>query len=554
MGDLGAHVGDALAARARETLDAGEVAAWERLATQTIDMGIDYAALGLSWDHPQSRAASCGRDDALAAELVLPLRALNEDRLAGDSIAKTFNGAALPVDIMRGVVDSITARVLDGTFGAWRYANPTSAAQLAGLSAAQIARWASADATQVGTLRIHEVARMRAALLLLLAASVEGLVAGRRLLRRVAPALAEVVPASTRRRPLHDLADVAREGLLDVGDGHRVYYQVRGGNASLPLALFLHGGPGAGCAPNHARFFDPEKWRVCLLDQRGCGRSEYPGASPLEDNETPRLVADLEALRAELLGAEPWACVLGGSWGSTLALAYACSHAGALRSLVLRGVCLMRAREIDWLFGPRGGAATLAPRGFDEFRRHVLPDVDVTTLGDRDASSASRRAGVATFREGNWSFAWAPHLAAAEAKKRDGGGEFYANATTSAAADPANATAGAVVPALAPPCAALPGKKRVPARPLACHYSVHDGFLGESAVLGAAAGLGDLPAIAVQGTADTICPPATADDLHAAWPELELRLVSGAGHSHYDPDIQHELLEATDKTHATLFS
>ena len=121
-------------------------------------------------------------------------------------------------------------------------------------------------------------------------------------------------PVSTRRRSLHEAVDVAQEGEVDVGDGHRLYYQVRNGNASLPLALFLHGGPGAGCAPNHARFFDPTKWRVCLVDQRGCGRSTYPGASPLVDNDTPRLVRDLEALRAVVApGGEPWGCVLGGS-------------------------------------------------------------------------------------------------------------------------------------------------------------------------------------------------------------------------------------------------
>ena len=137
----------------------------------------------------------------------------------------------------------------------------------------------------------------------------------------------------------------------------------------LPTALWLHGGPGAGCYPNHARFFDPEKWRIVLLDQRGCGKSKYTGEC-WDSNDTPRLVNDLELLRTHL-NLTTWDCVQGGSWGSTLALAYAQSHPSSVRSIVLRGVCLMRPLEIDWLFSPNGGAASLAPKGYAAFRKHV---------------------------------------------------------------------------------------------------------------------------------------------------------------------------------------
>lgn len=176
---------------------------------------------------------------------------------------------------------------------------------------------------------------------------------------------------STPRRPLHRLADVAASGFLDVGEGHELYYELRGVDADLPLALWLHGGPGAGCAPNHARFLDPARWRVCLVDQRGCGRSRC-ASSPLESNDTPRLVNDLEVLRRTVRGGDrAWDCVVGGSWGSTLALAYCVAHPRAARSIVLRAVCLMRAREIDWLFSPDGGAAALAPKAWATFAAHV---------------------------------------------------------------------------------------------------------------------------------------------------------------------------------------
>ena len=382
--------------------------------------------------------------------------------------------------------------------------------------------------------------------------------------------------ASTRRRPLHRSPDLEQDGYLEVGDGHEIYYQVKtlkkNFGEPLPTALWLHGGPGAGCYPNHARFFDPEKWRIVLLDQRGCGKSKYTGEC-WDSNDTPRLVHDLELVRTHL-NLTKWDCVQGGSWGSTLALAYAQSHPSSVRSLVLRGVCLMRPLEIDWLFSPNGGAASLAPKGYAAFRKHVsleegCDDRDVLhayyerfkdsktrdaaarawAAWEGAASSISRRSGVATFSKGEWAFEHSPEYQ-----------EYMANRTRDKVASLANRTQsedyfnGTTVPELGSTVdKALPKPKRQPAQPmLTCAYSVKNGFLHEDSILSNIDKIRDIPCIAVQGAADPICPPRTAYDLHKAWPEMELVLVAGGGHSQYDPDVQHELLEATDRMHGRL--
>lgn len=375
---------------------------------------------------------------------------------------------------------------------------------------------------------------------------------------------------STTRRPLHRSPDIEKDGFIDVGEGHEVYYQVKSlkknFDTPLPVALWLHGGPGAGCFANHARFFDPDKWRMVLLDQRGCGKSTFSGEC-WDANDTPRLISDLEVLRTHL-NLTKWDCVQGGSWGSTLALAYAQSHPLTIRSLVLRGVCLMRPLEIDWLFSPLGGAASLSPKGYAAFRDRVSLPAD---CGERDvlnayyarfkdptkrdaaarawggwegaASSVSRRSGVTTFAGGEWAFAHSPEYT-----------EYMANRTRDKVAALANATSeeayfnGTKVPELGTAVQkALPKPQRGSQPMLTCHYSVANGFLSEGAVLSSIPKIAHIPCIAVQGASDPICPPRTAYDLHEAWPELELVLVAGGGHSQYDPDVQHELLEATDR-------
>lgn len=162
-------------------------------------------------------------------------------------------------------------------------------------------------------------------------------------------------------RTLYPPAQPTRCGHLRLSPAHELYYETYGSAQGLP-AVFLHGGPGAGCYPNHARFFDPARYQVVLLDQRGCGRSRPRGR--LQDNHTEALVADLELLRAHL-GLAAWV-VLGGSWGSTLALAYAQRHPGRVLGMALRGVCLMRPHEVEWMFR-RGGAAALRPMGWQRF-------------------------------------------------------------------------------------------------------------------------------------------------------------------------------------------
>ena len=170
-------------------------------------------------------------------------------------------------------------------------------------------------------------------------------------------------------RVLYPTTPALTTGTLAVSNVHSLYYQVHGNPNGEP-ALFLHGGPGAGCFLRHSGFFDPKYYKIVLFDQRGCGKSTPRGE--LDENDTTNLVADCEALR-EHLDVEQWRVVLGGSWGSTLALSLALAHPSRVGSLVLRAVCLMRSSEILWLFGGRG-VARLQPTGFDAFAKAAEPD------------------------------------------------------------------------------------------------------------------------------------------------------------------------------------
>lgn len=188
--------------------------------------------------------------------------------------------------------------------------------------------------------------------------------------------LAELTPPGGERksrplRQLHRGTGARVKGRLPVGTlPHSLYFEVHGStNPAAPTALFLHGGPGAGCWARHACFFAPDDWRVVLFDQRGCGGSmpvDRTVASALHENTLEHLVSDCEALRAQL-GVEQWALVLGGSWGTTLALAYAQAFPAAVRALLLRGMCTMRGSEVLWMFGAHGGAAQLRPDGWAAF-------------------------------------------------------------------------------------------------------------------------------------------------------------------------------------------
>lgn len=350
---------------------------------------------------------------------------------------------------------------------------------------------------------------------------------------RVAPAFAK--------RNLHDVPAKLDSGHLDVGDGHTLYFQVHGRKESLPMALWLHGGPGAGCTERHAGFCDPNLWRVTLFDQRGCGKSTPEGE--LEHNTTPDLVEDLEKLRRRVNGDEPWACVIGGSWGSTLALAYAQTYPESVRSMLLRGVCTMRESEIHWLFSPQGGAAQLAPRAWQAFAGLAKdcgddPDAvlrayyDMLQSQDKHVRRAAANAWMmwemvasSASSPSNTTLRKAKGNAT---KPRDYWAEFQQHLAKS------NDTT----------------LKPYPQQLLTCHYSINRGFFDETTAPLSPPNLArirHIPAIAVQGENDTICPPTTAVELKAAWPDLELNLIPGAGHSQYDPDIQHALVEATDK-------
>ncbi len=299
-----------------------------------------------------------------------------------------------------------------------------------------------------------------------------------------------------------------KTGMLDTGDGHVVYWELCGNPQGKP-AVFLHGGPGAGCAADHRRLFDPQRYCVLLFDQRGCGRSR-PMAS-LENNTTWDLVADMERLRT-LLGVDQW-LVFGGSWGSTLALAYAQTHTDRVSALVLRGIFTLRESEVHWYY--QEGASMLFPDLWEGF---VAP-IPVEERGDLVAAHHKRLTGSDK----------AAQLASARAWSLWEGQTIRLlpdQASTDKFADDAFSLAFARIEN---------------------HYFVHKGWMDEGQLIRDAHQLAAIPGVIIQGRYDVCTPMRTAWDLHRAWPQAEFHIVPDAGHAFNEPGILAKLLEATDR-------
>jgi proline iminopeptidase len=298
-------------------------------------------------------------------------------------------------------------------------------------------------------------------------------------------------------------------GYLAVGDGHEVYYEQSGNPRGKP-ALFVHGGPGGGGDVNSRRFFDPERYRIVVFDQRGSGRSR-PHAS-LEANTTWHLVADMERLRAHL-AIERW-LVFGGSWGSTLALAYAETHPHAVSELVLRGIFLLRELELKWFY--QFGASLLFPDQWQKYLAPIPPAERHDLLGAFHRRLLSDDADV--------------RLAAARAWS------IWEGATSSLLPNPKREEQfGSPEFALA--------LARIEA-----HYFVNRGFFShDGQLLDGVERVRKIPGVIVHGRYDVVCPIDTAFELHRRWPEADFRIVQDAGHSAYEPGITAELIAATDR-------
>ena len=297
-------------------------------------------------------------------------------------------------------------------------------------------------------------------------------------------------------------------GMLDVGDGHHVYWESCGTPGAKP-AVLLHGGPGAGLSPEHRRLFDPARYQVMLFDQRGCGRST-PNAA-LEANTTWHLVDDIERLRV-IAGVDRWS-VFGGSWGSTLALAYAERHPDRVTDMVLRGIFTVRREEIAWYY--QEGASWLYPDLWESF----LAPIPVEERSDLVA--AYRRRLVADDP--------AVRLEAARAWS------LWEGQTITLLPNPA------LREVFAQDEYALAFAR------IENHYFVHDAFLEPGQLLRDASRLRHIPGVIVQGRYDLATPMRTAWDLHRAWPEADFQVVADAGHAFDEPGILHRLIEATDR-------
>lgn len=306
-------------------------------------------------------------------------------------------------------------------------------------------------------------------------------------------------------------------GMLEVGDGQQIYYEQCGNPDGLP-AVFLHGGPGGGCSPDHRRVFDPSRYRIVLLDQRGCGRSlphAWEPQADLSTNTTWHLVADLERLR-EHLGVERW-LVFGGSWGSTLALAYAETHPERVLALVLRGIFTLRQRELDWYYEAGGADMVWA----DEWEAYVAAAGDGVAPGGYIQRYHELLTDPDPAVHGPAGIAWTTWEAATSTLLR-------AQDHIDEVQDPAYAVTFARIEN---------------------HYFYHHGWMEDGQLLRGARVLAEhaIPGVIVQGRYDMCCPIGTAWALHRAWPEAELHVSPTAGHAYSEPETLSSLIEATDR-------
>ena len=305
---------------------------------------------------------------------------------------------------------------------------------------------------------------------------------------------------------LYPLIEPTANGFLAVDTGHTLYWETCGNPRGIP-ALFLHGGPGGGCSATSRRFFDPLRYRIILFDQRGCGRSLPAGC--LESNTTAHLINDIETLR-KLLKIEQW-LLFGGSWGATLALAYAQQFPQHVSAMVLRAIFTARQSELDWLYNANGcGAGNIFPEAWARFVAFI-PQTERTNLiaayhvrltsGDAIIESAAAREWCV------WEDAISTFLP----------GPLFAGE------------------------AALRSLARIET-----HYFVHRAFMDEGHLIANANRLQGIPGVIVQGRYDAVTPPNTAWELHQAWPRSQLHIVPDAGHASSEPSVMRELIAATD--------
>jgi len=295
---------------------------------------------------------------------------------------------------------------------------------------------------------------------------------------------------------------------LKVSPIHELYYEQVGNPTGKP-AVFLHGGPGGGMVSDYRRYFDPEIYRVVLFDQRGSGKST-PHAS-LEENTTWHLVSDIEQLR-EHLGIDTWQ-VFGGSWGSTLALAYAERHPDRVAQVVLRGIFLCRPKEIQWFY--QEGANAIFPDVWEEYLK-IIPETeraDMVTAYYRRLTSEDDSVRLEAAR------AWS----------------IWEGSTSKLFFDPS------MIEKFADPEFALAFAR------IECHYFMNNAFFNsDNYLIENVEKIRHIPSVIVQGRYDVVCPLMSAWDLHRAWPEAQLHIIPDAGHSISEPGIIDALVEATD--------